>query len=75
MHYCNRGKKVFTVGKNCTVGTKPKNKLLCFQTMTDLSFLSLFRYNELNILFKFGFPVECLQVLRDWDYLCASCCS
>lgn len=68
MHYCNRGKKVFTV-------LNLKNTLLCSQSMTDLCFLSLFRYNELNILFDFGFPVECLQVLRDWDYLCASCCS
>lgn len=66
MHYCNRGKKVSAASKNT---------LRCFQSMTDLFLLSLFRYNELNILFDFGFPVECLQVLRDWDYLCASCCS
>uniref|UniRef100_A0A674NAK5 Delta-like protein n=1 Tax=Takifugu rubripes TaxID=31033 RepID=A0A674NAK5_TAKRU len=52
-----------------------QNTLLCFQSMMDLPFLSLFRYNKLSILFDFGFPVECLQVLRDWDYLCASCCS
>lgn len=69
MHYCNRGKNVFTIY------FLNQKHIPSFLKQYG-SFLSVFfRYNELNILFDFGFPVECLQALRDWDYLCASCCS
>ena len=66
----------------CIIATEVSFSFYCLFTVCfykhDWSFFPFFffffRYNELNILAAFGFPVECLQASRDWDYLIVSCC-